>query len=151
MGRRSGPPRSDPCRVGRAGSPEAATTSPGWRAGQEGSGAGPQADRPEPKEDAARRAAPRRANTTDPHSRITPQLARRAAGLQRASAATAEQVVVAAEVTATTNDQPHFVPMATAVTENLTDAGHDQGSARSWPTPVTGPPPTAPPMSALRC
>lgn len=32
--------------------------------------------------------------------------------------------MVAAEVTATTNDQPHFVPMATAVTENLTDAGH---------------------------
>jgi hypothetical protein len=33
--------------------------------------------------------------------------------------------VVAAEVTATTNDQTQFVPMATAVKENLPDAGHE--------------------------
>jgi len=31
---------------------------------------------------------------------------------------------VAAEVAATTNDQPHFVPMATAVMTNLAGAGH---------------------------
>ena len=35
--------------------------------------------------------------------------------------------MLAAEVTATTNDQPHFVPMATAVTENLESAGHPTG------------------------
>ena len=34
--------------------------------------------------------------------------------------------MLAAEVTATTNDQPHFVPLASAVTENLTAAGHQQ-------------------------
>jgi hypothetical protein len=32
--------------------------------------------------------------------------------------------VVAAEVMARTNDQPHFVPMATSAVENLTEAGH---------------------------
>ena len=46
-------------------------------------------------------------------------------GYNAQAAATAAQIVVAAEVTATTNDQPHFVPMTTAVSENLTDAGHD--------------------------
>jgi transposase len=35
--------------------------------------------------------------------------------------------VVAAEVSATTNDQPHFVPMATAAGLNLTRAGHPAG------------------------
>ena len=48
-------------------------------------------------------------------------------GYNAQAAATANQIVVAAEVTATTNDQPHFVPMATAVTENLTEAGHHAG------------------------
>ncbi|KZS64337.1 hypothetical protein A4G26_27940 [Mycobacterium kansasii] len=36
--------------------------------------------------------------------------------------------MLAAEVAATTNDQPHFVPMATAVTENLAEAGHRDGA-----------------------
>ncbi len=80
---------------------------------------------PKPKQDAARRSRPRRANTTDPHSRIIPQPGKGVLqGYNAQAAATAEQIVVAAEVTATTNDQPHFVPMATAVAENLTDAGH---------------------------
>ncbi|WP_418602301.1 transposase [Mycolicibacterium sp. SCSIO 43805] len=36
--------------------------------------------------------------------------------------------MLAAEVAATTNDQPHFVPMATAVTDNLAEAGHRGGA-----------------------
>jgi transposase len=48
-------------------------------------------------------------------------------GYNAQAAATTAQIVVAAEVTVGTNDQPHFVPMATAVTENLADAGHAAG------------------------
>jgi transposase len=81
---------------------------------------------PQPKEDTARRSKPRRANTTDPHSRIMAQASKGVMqGYNAQAAATAEQIVLAAEVTVGTNDQPHFVPMATAVTENLTDAAHD--------------------------
>jgi hypothetical protein len=36
--------------------------------------------------------------------------------------------VLAAEVAATTNDQPHFVPMTTAVIDNLAEAGHRGGA-----------------------
>jgi transposase len=80
---------------------------------------------PKPKADTTRRAAPRRANTTDPHSRVIPQASKGVVqGYNAQAAATADQVVVAAEVTATTNDQTQFVPMATAVKENLADAGH---------------------------
>ncbi|TDO56140.1 transposase [Kribbella sp. VKM Ac-2571] len=83
---------------------------------------------PKPKEDAARRSKPRRANTTDPHSRIIAQASKGVMqGYNAQTAATTAQIVIAAEVTATSNDQPHFVPMATAVTENLTDAGHAEG------------------------
>lgn len=83
---------------------------------------------PPPKRDAARRSKPRRANTTDPHSRIIAQANKGVLqGYNVQAAATAEQIVVAAEATAISNDQPHFVPMATAVTENLTDAGHREG------------------------
>jgi hypothetical protein len=46
-------------------------------------------------------------------------------GYNAQAAATAGQVVLAAEVTATTNDQTQFVPMATAVMDNLACAGHD--------------------------
>ena len=49
-------------------------------------------------------------------------------GYNAQAAATPGHIVLAAEVTATTNDQPHFVPMATAVTENLADAGHRGGA-----------------------
>lgn len=80
---------------------------------------------PKPSPDTARRSKPLRANTTDPHSRIIPTSAHGVRqGYNAQTAATAEQIVVAAEVVATTNDQPHFVPMTRAVTENLTDAGH---------------------------
>ncbi|WP_243739023.1 transposase [Microcella frigidaquae] len=44
-------------------------------------------------------------------------------GYNAQTAATTQQIVVAAEVTATTNDQPHFVPIAMAVSENLAEAG----------------------------
>jgi hypothetical protein len=81
---------------------------------------------PKPKEDAARRSKPRRANTTDPHSRIIPIPGKGVLqGYNAQAAATGEQIVVAAEVVVGPNDQPHFVPMATAVTENLADAGHE--------------------------
>jgi transposase/Trp operon repressor len=83
---------------------------------------------PKPTAHTARRARPRRANTTDPHSRIIPNTAHGVMqGYNAQAAATVDQVVVAAEVTATTNDQPHFVPMTTAVTENLAEAGHRGG------------------------
>jgi transposase len=80
---------------------------------------------PKPSAATARRAQPRRANVTDPHSRIMNTGTRGALqGYNAQAAATAEQIVVAAEVTATTNDQPHFLPMAAAASENLTEAGH---------------------------
>jgi transposase len=83
---------------------------------------------PKPKSDAARRTKPRRANTTDPHSRIIPQASKGVVqGYNAQAAATAEHIIVAAEVAATTNDQPHFVPMTTTVTDNLTNAGHADG------------------------
>jgi transposase len=83
---------------------------------------------PKPSADTARRARPRRANTTDPHSRIIANASKGVMqGYNAQAAATTEQIVVAAEVTATTNDQPHFVPMATAVNDNLSEAGHDGG------------------------
>jgi transposase len=81
---------------------------------------------PKPKQQKTRPTRSRRANTTDPHSRVIPQASRGVLqGYNAQAAATADQVVIAAEVTATTNDQTQFVPMATAVHENLTDAGHD--------------------------
>lgn len=83
---------------------------------------------PQPKRDAARRSKPRRANTTDPHSRIIAQANKGVLqGYNAQAAATTAQIIVAAEATATSNDQPHFLPIAAAVTENLADAGHADG------------------------
>jgi hypothetical protein len=83
---------------------------------------------PRPKKDAARRAKPRRANTTDPHSRIIANAAKGVVqGYKAQAAATTEQIVLAAEATTTSNDQPHFVPMAAAAA-NLADAGHVAGA-----------------------
>lgn len=80
---------------------------------------------PKPLARPARPAQPRRVNTTDPHSRIVPQSSHGVMqGYNAQAAATVNQIVVAAEVAATTNDQPHFLPMTTAVTQNLTQAGH---------------------------
>jgi transposase len=83
---------------------------------------------PNPKQDSARRARPRRANTTDPQSRILVNASRGVVqGYNAQAAATIHHIVLAAEVTVTSNDQPHFVPMATAVTENLAETGFDCG------------------------
>ena len=84
---------------------------------------------PKPSSETARRARPRRANTTDPHSRIIPQASKGVLqGYNAQAAATTGHIVLAAEVAATTNDQPHFVPMAAAVTANLAEAGHRGGA-----------------------
>jgi transposase len=81
---------------------------------------------PKPTPTPARRTRPRRANTTDPDSRIIPASGRGVLqGYNAQAAATADQIVIAAEVTATTNDQTNFVPMAAVATENLADAGHE--------------------------
>lgn len=83
---------------------------------------------PKPTPHTATRALPRRANMTDPHSRIIATGNRGALqGYNAQAAATLDQIVVAAEVTATTNDQPHFIPIAATVTTNLTAAGHIAG------------------------
>ena len=84
---------------------------------------------PKPSAETARRARPRRANTTDPDSRIIAQASKGVLqGYNAQAAATTGHIVVAAEVAATTNDQPHFVPLATAVTDNLAAAGHRGGA-----------------------
>jgi transposase len=84
---------------------------------------------PKPSEQTARRTRPRRANTTDPHSRIIAQASKGVLqGYNAQAAATTGHIVVAAEITITTNDQPHFVPMATAVIDNLIEAGHRGGA-----------------------
>jgi transposase len=83
---------------------------------------------PPPSPDPARRAQPRRANVSDPHSRIIATGTRGVLqGYNAQAAATADQIVVAAEVTVTTNDQTNFVPMARAVVENLAEAGLEGG------------------------
>lgn len=84
---------------------------------------------PKPSAETARRVRPRRANTTDPDSRIIPQASKGVLqGYNAQAAATTGHIVVAAEITNTTNDQPHFVPMATAVVDNLVEAGHRGGA-----------------------
>ncbi|MDZ4234846.1 MAG: transposase, partial [Dietzia sp.] len=84
---------------------------------------------PKPSAQTARRVRARRANTTDPDSRIIPQASKGVVqGYNAQAAATTGHIVVAAEITNTTNDQPHFVPMATAVLDNLTGAGHRGGA-----------------------
>lgn len=80
---------------------------------------------PKPTPTPARRTQPRRANTTDPDSLIISMGSRGVLqGYNAQAAVTADQIVVAAEVTTTTNDQTNFVPMAQAASENLADAGH---------------------------
>ena len=97
---------------------------------------------PKPSPETARRSKPRRANTTDPHSRIIANASKGVIqGYNAQAAATSEHIVVAAEVTATTNDQPSRTWPTPAGTSR---------SARCSPMPATGLSPTAPPMSALR-
>jgi hypothetical protein len=95
---------------------------------------------------------PRRVNTTDPHCRVVPRGAHAVVqGYNAQAAATAGQIVVAAEVTATSNDQPHFVPMATAHRATWSRPGTPSGSRCSLPTPGTGLPPPPTPTSARTC
>jgi hypothetical protein len=62
---------------------------------------------PEPSADTARRAKPRRANTTDPHSRIIATGSRGVLqGYNAQAAATGDQIVLAAEVTVTPTISP---------------------------------------------
>ncbi len=83
---------------------------------------------PKPSQDTATRAGARRANTTDPHSRVIAQASKGVIqGYNAQAAATTGQIVVAAEVTASSNDQPSFLPLARAASKNLTDAGHHGG------------------------
>lgn len=83
---------------------------------------------PKPTQNTAQRAEARRANTTDPHSRIIAQASKGVLqGYNAQAAATTGHIVVAAEVTASSNDQPSFLPLAKAATKNLTDAGHHDG------------------------
>lgn len=83
---------------------------------------------PLPKADPSRRPGAVKANTTDPHSRIIATGSKGVIqGYNAQTAATQQQIVVAAEVMATTNDQPHFVPMAQTVNDNLAIAGHEPG------------------------
>lgn len=84
---------------------------------------------PKPSAETARRARARRANTTDPDSRIIAHASKGVLqGYNAQAAATPGHIVVAAEVSDTTNDQPHFVPMTAAVTGNLAAAGHRGGA-----------------------
>lgn len=80
---------------------------------------------PPPAKERTRRASTRRANTSDPHSRVIPTNGHGVIqGYNAQAAATAHQIVIAAEISQSTNDQPCFTPMVTAVTENLRHAGH---------------------------
>jgi transposase len=81
-----------------------------------------------PMAEPAHRTQPRRANTTDPHSRAIATGSRGVLqGYNAQAAATSGQIVIAAEVKAMSNDQPFFVPMATTASDNLAAAGHPEG------------------------
>lgn len=80
---------------------------------------------PTPKPDTARRPGAQKVNLTDPDSRVIGQANKGVLqGYNAQTAATVDHIVLAAEVTATTNDQPHFIPIAAAVNTNLVRAGH---------------------------
>ena len=82
---------------------------------------------PAPRPDTARRPSSQKVNLTDPDSRVIPQTNKGVLqGYNAQAAATVDHIVLAAEVTATTNDQPHLVPIATAVNANLVRAGHGE-------------------------
>jgi transposase len=83
---------------------------------------------PKPTATPARPRGVRKANVTDPDSRIMATFNKRLQGYNAQAAASADQVIVAAEVHNITNDQASFVPMAKAVNENLAAAGHLGGT-----------------------
>lgn len=71
-----------------------------------------------------RRAKVKQVNVTDPDSRTMRSKQGFVQGYNAQAAVTADQVVVAAEVTSAVNDLQQFTPMLQAATSNLTDAGH---------------------------
>ncbi|HXN59887.1 MAG TPA: hypothetical protein VN886_05490 [Acidimicrobiales bacterium] len=79
---------------------------------------------PKPTATPTRPRGVRKANITDPDSRIMATFNKRLQGYNAQAAASADQVIVAAEVHNVTNDQASFVPMAKAANENLAAAGH---------------------------
>jgi transposase len=84
---------------------------------------------PKLKPTPARRRHTRKANTTDPDSRVMAVQTRGPLqGYNAQAAATVDHIIVAADVTNIPNDQISFVPMARAVAETLKEAGHAGGA-----------------------
>ena len=72
------------------------------------------------------RARTRKANVTDPESRIVKDGRRFVQGYNAQAAVTEDHIVVAAEVTNTARDSVVFESMVTATEQNLTDSGGDR-------------------------
>jgi len=84
---------------------------------------------PKPTATPARPRHTRKANTTDPDSRVMANQTRGPLqGYNAQAAATVDHIIVAADVTNITNDQISFVPMARAIAETLQAAGHARGA-----------------------
>jgi hypothetical protein len=82
---------------------------------------------PKPTATPARPRTVRKANITDPDSRVIPQAGKGVIqGYNAQATATEDQIILAAEITNTTNDQTNFAPMVGATLKNLEDAGHHQ-------------------------
>jgi len=80
-----------------------------------------------PRPTSKRSKTPAVANTTDPDSRVMKSKGHGLVqGYNVQAAATAEQIVVAAEVTNRPADAENFVPMVGAVEETLRQAGHNE-------------------------
>jgi transposase len=81
---------------------------------------------PKPTRTPSRPRNPRKANVTDPDSRIIPQSSKGVIqGYNVQAAVTGDQIIVAAEATNTTNDQVNLVPMLESMRKNLEAAGHE--------------------------
>ena len=84
--------------------------------------------RPRPRDEAPTPEAT--ANTTDPDSRFVHGNGRTLQGYNAQAAATAEQIVVAAELTQQANDVRQLAPMLAAIRTTLTSAGLDAAVQR---------------------
>lgn len=85
---------------------------------------------PQPTPTPARPKSVRKANVTDPDSRVMARMGKGVMqGYNAQAAATEGQIILAAEVTNTTNDQINFAPMVEATRLNLADAGHEHAVA----------------------
>ena len=82
---------------------------------------------PKPTATPSRLRTIRKANVSDPDSRIIPQAGKGVIqGYNAQAAATEGHIIVAAEITNTTNDQVNFAPMVEATRTNLDEAGHPE-------------------------